>query len=78
MNNSETLQKIIASYCDLPYTQINLSLPIKDRYVVADEKEPFSDDVCNKWNLGNSKCTDLHNKMFDKLESGDDILDFVQ
>lgn len=77
MSNEEKLKKIMASYCPVPYPEIDLSDIIKDTYVPAEEKEPFADDICNKWQLTNQKCTDLHNRMFDTLKTGKDILNFL-
>lgn len=76
MTNQEKLQKIIAAYTPLDYTQIDLKRTIKDNYIAAEFKDSFCNDICICWRNINS--TELHNDMFVKLKTGDDILKILK
>lgn len=76
MTNQEKIQKIIAAYTPLNYTQIDLKKTIKDNYVAAEFKDSFCNDICICWRNINS--TQLHNDMFVGLKTGDDILKILK
>jgi hypothetical protein len=75
MNNEEKLKKIIAAYTPFDYTQINLSIEIKDRYIALELKDNFANDICNAW--PKVDCTHIHNEMFASLKTGNNILEFL-
>ena len=72
MTNQEKLQKIIAAYTPLDYTQIDLKRTIKDNYIASAFKDNFCHDICVCWRSINS--TQLRNDMFVKFKTGEDIL----
>lgn len=72
MENDEKLKKIIAAYTPLVYTKIDLKKTIKDIYIASEFKDNFCDDICSNW--GNVDSTQLHNDMFVKIKTGEDIL----
>jgi hypothetical protein len=76
MDDAVALQKIIATYCPWNYDQIDLSLPIQDRYVSKNVKDAFTNDICAQW--PGCDCTALHNQVFSSLKTGNDILAFIQ
>lgn len=76
MTNEEKLQKIIAAYTPLDYKKISLKRIIKDNYISAEFKENFCEDICITWRNINS--TQLHNDMFVKLKTGEDILQILK
>ncbi len=75
MGNETRLKKIIAAYNPFSYHYIDLSKTIKDRYVANEFKDSFTLDICNAWI--EIDCNDLHNTLFDSVETGEDILDLV-
>lgn len=72
MTNETRLQKIIAAYTPLDYSKIDLTKTIKDKYIAAEFKDDFCNDICLVWTSINS--TSLHNDMFVKLKTGQDLL----
>jgi hypothetical protein len=76
MTNEEKLQKIIAAYSPVVYSEIDLKKTIKDRYVAAEFKDNLCNDICHAW--VNINCTALHNNMFVTLKTGEDILRILE
>ncbi len=72
----EKLQKIIAAYTPFDYTQINLNIEIKNRYIASELKDNFVNDICRAWPGLNS--TELHNVMFTELRTGRQIIEFIR
>jgi hypothetical protein len=76
MTNEKSLQKIIAAYTPLDYKQIKLNLTLKDKYIAAEYKNSFCNDICMRWK--NIDSTQLHNDMFVSLKAGEDILKIIK
>jgi hypothetical protein len=76
MPNKERFQRVIAAYTPLHYTKIDLKIEIKDKYIAAEFKYNFCDDICCIWR--NINATQLRNEMFVKLKTGEDILRILQ
>lgn len=74
MDTKIQLQEIIAKYVPVN-TRIDFSKQIKDRYIPAELKGSFCDDICDQWKSLDS--TDLFNEMFDSLETGNDIIEYI-
>jgi hypothetical protein len=74
--DEEKLKKIIAAYAQVDYTKIDLKIDIEDKYIGAEFKYNFCDDICKCWSNLNS--TQLRNDMFVKLKTGEDILNILK
>lgn len=75
MTNEIILQKILASYCFIPFEQIKLNQEIIDNYVTAAFKDNLAGDICHEWRTVN--CTKLHNDLFVTVKTGNDILKLI-
>lgn len=74
--NADKLKKIISAYTPIFYKNIKLNVELKDRYVAAEFKFNFCNDICDVWPSINSK--GLRNDMFTVLKTGNDILSVVK
>lgn len=72
MNNNEKLQRIIAVYSPVVYTEIKLHRNIKNNYVYEDFKDDLASDIANAW-PENIDSTMLHNELFVTLKTGKSI-----
>jgi len=73
MSDESKLRAIIAKYanCNDP-NLINMDQTLKDVYVATEYKDNFANEICGTWPKTN--CTYVHNEMFNKLKTGNNIL----
>lgn len=74
-NDAIKLQKIIASYTGINYTQVDLDRKIENTYVASVFRGNFCDDLCNQWKQ--LKPSVIFGGMFDSIKTGKQILELL-